>query len=286
MRLPKLLLQRKADSNKGNYGHVFVLAGSLGMTGAACLCAQAAMRSGAGLVTLGIPESLNSIVASKLNEVMTLPLWETDRGSLDLKAFEDIRKFSEKIDVLAIGPGLSVNKSTQALIRKICTTINKPIVLDADGINAFDGFVPLLKKVSKKGPCVLTPHPGELSRLFKLSVAQIQKEREKIAKNFSDSYNMTIVLKGHKTIVASENNLYVNSTGNPGMASGGCGDVLTGIISSFLAQGLGVFEAAKFGVYLHGLAGDFAKKDKTEFGLVASDIIENIPYTFKEFGVK
>lgn len=286
MRLPKQLLKRKPDSHKGDFGHVFILAGSTGMTGAAYLCAQAAIRCGAGLVTLGIPKSLNPIMEVKLTEVMTLPLAEAEEGSLSLKAFSDIRDFSEKADCVAIGPGLSQNKSTQELIRKSASAIKKPIVLDADGINAFEGYTSLLKSICRRGVHIITPHPGEMARLLKISVREAQGDREKIAADFSRRYNLTVVLKGYKTIIASGKSFHVNKTGNPGMASGGCGDVLTGMIASFLAQGMSAYEASKAAVYLHGLAGDLAKKDKTEISLIASDIIDKIPNIFKKLGVK
>ncbi len=268
----KRIFKRRPDSHKGDYGHVFVLAGSAGLTGAAYLTAQAALLSGSGLVTLGIPKSLNPIMARKLTEVMTTPLQETKAQSLGLKAFPEIKIVSDKIDVIAIGPGLSQNKETQALIRKIISTIDKPMVIDADGLNALVGHLNILPTA------ILTPHPGEMARLIGKSVAYVQKNRKTVAKNFAKKYNVTLVLKGHRTIAVNPGNkIYVNKTGNPGMASGGVGDVLTGIIASFLGQGLSAFDAARLGVCVHGLAGDLAAKEKGQLSLTASALLNKLP---------
>jgi NAD(P)H-hydrate epimerase len=273
--------RRKADSNKGDYGHVFVLAGSAGFTGAAALCSQAALVSGSGLVTLGIAKSLNPIMARKLTEVMTRPLPETSGQTLSEKAYPAIMKFSEKADCIALGPGLSRDPSTQRLVRKLITTLKKPVVIDADGINAFEGKAELLKRA--KAPVVITPHPGEMSRLSGLSVKRIAAAKEKVAKEFANKYNVVCVLKGHRTVVARpDGKTYVNPTGNPGMAKGGTGDVLTGIIASFIGQGMRPFDAAMLGVYLHGFAGDLAAKEKGEISMLASDLLNKIPAAIKK----
>jgi hydroxyethylthiazole kinase-like uncharacterized protein yjeF len=278
MRLPTRLSRRKADSHKGDFGHIFILAGSAGFSGAAVLCAEAALRSGAGLVTLGIPASLNNpIIKVKPAEVMTLPLPETKEGSLSASAYRKIKEFSRKADIIAIGPGLSQNKATQALILRVISGIDKPMVIDADGLNALAKRLKCLKENA-----VLTPHPGEMSRLTGLTVAEIQKNRKKVAKDFANEYNVEIVLKGKNTVVAdNKNNFYVNKTGNPGMAKGGSGDVLTGIIAAFLGQKMNRFQAAKYAVYLHGLAGDLAAKRKTQISMTASDIIDMLPEAIK-----
>lgn len=274
--------RRKPDTHKGDYGHIFVLAGSLGFSGAAVLCANSAMRCGAGLVTLGVPEGLYSIIAKKAYpEVMVRPLAETKDRTLSLKAYPAIMSLIEKADVLAIGPGLSRNPQTQKLIRRIISNIHKPIVIDADALNAIAGHLGLLQLNSNFK--ILTPHPGEFSRLIGESTAYIQKNRETLAKKFAYDYNIVLVLKGHNTVVASPNKLYVNKTGNPGMATAGSGDVLTGIISALLGQGLNGWTAAKTGVYLHGLAGDLAAKEKTQAALIASDIINHIPAAIKKY---
>jgi len=284
MRLPLRLLQRKPDSQKGDFGHIFILAGSAQFSGAAVLCAAAAMRSGAGLVTLGIPKSINSaVIKIKLLEIMTLPLSQTRQATLGLAAFKDVGNFAKKADILVVGPGLSQNKNTQSLIRKIITRINKPAVIDADGINALAGHLNILKKAGKQEPkIILTPHPGEMSRLLGTSIREVQGNRKKVAQKLACDYNITVVLKGYRTIVVDgQGNCFENKTGNSGMSSAGTGDVLAGIIASFLGQGLNAFEAAKFAVYLHGLSGDLAAKEKTKLGLIASDIIENIPRAIK-----
>ncbi len=280
MRLPARLLHRSPDANKKDFGHVFILAGSVSYTGAACLCAQAAMRAGAGLVTLGVPESLYEVVVARVLEVMVVPLPQTNQRSLSEKAFKNIKKFLEKADTVLLGPGLSRHTQTQRLIRSVITCASSPMLLDADGLNALEGRVDLLRHV--KNPIVLTPHPKEMSRLTGFSVKQIQENRKEVAKNFALRYNITLVLKGHRTVVADkEGKVYINETGNPGMATAGTGDVLCGIIAAFLAQGLSSYEAAKFGVYIHGLAADYAAKDKTQISLIASDIIDYLPIAFK-----
>ncbi|MDD5545618.1 MAG: NAD(P)H-hydrate dehydratase [Candidatus Omnitrophica bacterium] len=277
MKIPK----RKADSNKGDYGHVFVLAGSPGFTGAAALCSRAALLSGSGLVTLGIAKSLNPIMARKLTEVMTKPLPETRGGTLSEKAYAGIMKFADKADCLAIGPGLSRNPGAQRLVRKVIIALKGPVVLDADGLNALEGRVELLKRA--KAPVVVTPHPGEMSRLAGLTVKTVSAAKEKVAKEFANKYNVVCVLKGHRTVVAAPGGRrYVNFTGNPGMAKGGTGDVLTGMIASFIGQGIRPFDAAKLGVYLHGLAGDLAAKDKGEVSMLASDLLNKIPEAVKK----
>jgi len=280
MRLPTRLLPRKTDSHKGDFGHVLILAGSARFSGAAVLCAQACLRAGAGLVTLGIPQSLNNVfIKIKPTEAMTLPLPETEEITLSSKAFGKVREFAKKIDVLVIGPGLSQNKSTQSLIRKLVSCADKPLVIDADGLNALAGYLSVLPN---KVPVILTPHPGEMARLLDVRISQVQKDRKKVAKDFVNRYNIILVLKGHQTLVVEKNReLFINKTGNPGMAKAGSGDVLTGIIAAFLAQGLNGFDAAKYAVYLHGLAGDLAAKEKSQLAMIASDIIDKIPKAIK-----
>jgi len=243
------------------------------------------MRSGSGLVTLGIPQGLNNaVIKIKPREVMTLPLPATKEGSLSLSAYRKIKDFIKDIDVLLIGPGLSTNKSTKSLVRKIIFSFDKPLVIDADGLNALAGKPDKLKLFSGKvKDVVLTPHPGEMSRLLGISVKKVQERREELAKEFARDNNVTLILKGFRTVVVDpRGGLYINSTGNPGMSTAGSGDVLSGIVASFLGQGLTGFSAAKYAVYLHGLAGDLAAKKKTQLGMIASDIIEKIPEAIKK----
>lgn len=281
MRLPARLLQRKAKTHKGDYGHILILAGSARFSGAALLCAQAALRSGAGLVTLGIPKSINlALIKVKPREVMTLALAETKDGTLSRLAFTKISLMLKQIDVLIIGPGLGNSKSTYALIRKVINKCDHPMVIDADALNALSKNLKVLR--NHKSEIVLTPHEKEFSRLFGLNISKVRKNRKLIAQNYAKYYNTVIILKGHNSVVAGgRGKLYINKTGNPGMATAGSGDVLSGIVGAFLAQGLDAFSAAKYAAYIHGLAGDIAAKDKTQMGLIASDIINRIPDALK-----
>ncbi|MFH2071080.1 MAG: NAD(P)H-hydrate dehydratase [Elusimicrobiota bacterium] len=287
LNLYKFLLKRKRNSDKRDYGHVLVLAGSRGMSGASILCANACVRSGAGLVTLAVPQGLQKIVARNLYpEIMTLPLPETHNGSPHIRAFDTIKNFADKrkITAMAIGPGISTHPSTKTLVLKIIKNISLPGVLDADGLNAISGGGDTLKK--SKMHIIVTPHAGELSRLTGTPVAEIQKNRhsvKKAAMSFARKNKIVCVLKGHRTVVSDGKNIHTNTTGNPGMATGGSGDVLTGIISAFISQARGktskekLFNAAVAGVFVHGLAGDMAAKEKTQIGMTPSDIIEKIP---------
>ncbi len=281
MRLPARLFNRKADSHKGDFGHVFILAGSERFVGAACLCAQSAMRAGAGLVTLGIPRSLHPIAASKLTEAMTLALPETKNKSLSKGALREIKDFSKKAGCLLMGPGLSDDPETQQLIRDLIVEIDLPLVLDADALGALSGHLAILKSLKNKA--VLTPHPGEMARLCGLCVDEVQASRNKVANDFAFRYNNTLILKGHRTVVASPHKkCYTNTSGNPGMATAGSGDCLAGILAAFLAQGLEAYAASCAAVYIHGLAGDLAAREKTQISLIASDIIEYLPKAFKK----
>jgi len=268
--------RRKQDTHKGNFGHVFIIGGSQGMTGAAYLASQAALLSGSGLVTCGIPKSLNAIMEVKLTEAMTLPLAETKEASFSQSAEKDILDFAQKIDVIALGPGISREKDTQELVRKLLVKINKPVVLDADGIIALVNNTDILKK--RTAPTILTPHPGEMARLLKKDVSAIQQARVKTASSFAKAHNVTLVLKGYRTVVAnSKGSTYLNKTGNSGMSTAGVGDVLTGMIASFIGQGIDPHSAAVIGAYLHGLAGDLAAKEKGQFSMIASDLLNKLP---------
>ena len=288
-KLPKLN-PRKRNSHKGSYGRVLVLAGSPGLTGAAYLCSKAALRSGSGIVTLGVPESLNPIMEAKLTCVMTHPLPETKASTLSNKGKKKIMKLCESHDVVALGPGLSQQPETRELILWLIQNIDRSMVIDADGLNALSENVNVLQKIKRHA--VLTPHPGEMSRLASLGLAKdVQKDRLNTASQFIQSIQkksnnegkLTLVLKGDKTIVADSIKVYVNRTGNPGMATAGTGDVLTGIIASLIGQGYDVFDASQLGVYIHGLAGDIAAKKKGEHSMIASDIIEYLPDAFIKY---
>lgn len=284
MRRSFTIKKRARNTHKGDYGHLLVLSGSLGMTGAAYLCCEGAVLSGTGLVTLGIPKSLNPIMERKLTEEMTLPLPETTQGTLSKRAYKKIAGFARKCDCVAIGPGLSQNSQTQGLVRSLIRDLDMSMVIDADGLNALAGHLKILRAMSnERRATIVTPHPGEMSRLINKKISLIKKNRKTVAEKFTDEYNVTTVLKGYKTVVASPGaRVYINNTGNPGMASGGCGDVLVGIIAAFLAQGMNGFKAARLGVYLHGLAGDIAAKQKGEISLRATDLLKFLPDAFKK----
>ena len=288
-KLPELNA-RKSNTHKGSYGRVLVLAGSPGLTGAAYLCSKAALRSGSGIVTLGVPESLNPVMEAKLTCVMTRPLPETKESTLSNKGKKEIMKLCESHDVVALGPGLSQQPETRELILWLIQNIYRNMVIDADGLNALSDKVNVLHKIKRHA--VLTPHPGEMSRLAGLGSAKnVQKDRlntasqfvQSIQKKLNNERRLILVLKGDKTIVADSDKVYVNRTGNPGMATAGTGDVLTGIIASLIGQGYDVFDASQLGVYIHGLAGDIAANKKGEPSMIASDIIEYLPDAFIKY---
>lgn len=275
--------KRQPSANKKDFGHVLVIAGSSGYTGAAYLSSQAVLLSGSGLVTLAVGKSIYSIMAVKLTEVMVRPFFETKDLSLSLLAEKDILNFSQNCDCVAMGPGISQNRETQGLVRSLIGKVEKPVVLDADGLNAIAGHLEILKKTQK--PLVLTPHPGEMARLTGKDVPEIQNNRKDIALSFARQYNIVLVLKGHETIIAAPNgDYYINETGNPGMATGGTGDVLTGMIASFVGQGMEPYDAAIAGVYFHGLAGDLAVKEKGVLSLIATDLLNKLPEVLKKLG--
>lgn len=268
--------KRSADAHKGDCGHVLVIAGSSGYTGAAYFASQAAALSGSGLVTLAVGKSIYPILAAKLTEVMVRPVIETKDASPSLMAEKEIVGLAEKCDCLAMGPGISRNKETQTLTRNLVAKVERQIVLDADGIHAFAGYVDALKKA--KAPVILTPHPGEFGALIGKDVSEVQGSRKELALAFVNQYNTILVLKGHETIVAHpDGRYYINQTGNPGMATGGTGDIVTGMIASFAGQGVEGFNAAVLGVYFHGLAGDMAAKEKGMLSLLASDLLWKLP---------
>lgn len=252
------------------------------MLGAAALTSLACIRSGAGLVTLGIPKSLNTSVHKKIsNVIMTMPLNESREQTLSITALRQIQKSFTDFNAVAIGPGLSRNPSTQKLILRIIETCPLPLIIDADALNALQGRLHILAKM--KTTKILTPHVGEMSRLIKQKKENIEKNRRAAVETFAQKYKCILLLKGSKTVIASPGkSIYTNSrTGNPGMATAGSGDVLTGMIAAFSAQGLSGFEAAKYGAYLHGKAGDLAAKAKTKLSMIASDIIDYIPKAVK-----
>ncbi|NMB46976.1 MAG: NAD(P)H-hydrate dehydratase [Firmicutes bacterium] len=273
-----LLPPRPHDGHKGTFGHVLILAGSVGMTGAASLAARAALRSGAGLVSLGVPASLNDILEVKLTEAMTIPLPETTDRSLSIEALPAIRRQLPRMDALVLGPGLSQHSSTGDLVEALLQEVACPVILDADGLNLAAGRHSLLARTRTSCPLVITPHPGEMARLLGCSIEQVQADRLAVAQEVAQRFHCTAVLKGAGTIVAApEGGFWVNTTGNIGMATGGTGDVLSGVIGALLAAGVSAASAAGMGVYVHGLAGDLASKRRGEISLVAGDLVDTMP---------
>jgi NAD(P)H-hydrate epimerase len=275
-----LSIPRNPDTHKGDYGHLLVIAGSVGKTGAAAMACQAALRMGAGLVTLAIPKSLNSIMEMKLTEVMTEPLPETPKQTLSLRAFSAIVRLCENKSAVIIGPGLGTFKETQSLILKLIKALDLPIILDADGLTALATQPKFLPTTNRS--LILTPHPGEMARLIRSQVREVLEDRIGLCRKFSQSQHVHLVLKGHPTLISAPNGeVFINPTGNPGMASGGTGDVLTGMIGGLVCQGFDILPSVQIAVYLHGMAGDEGTQEKGEKSLIATDIIEKIPTLLK-----
>lgn len=271
---------RKANSNKGDYGKVLMVTGSTGMTGSGCLASMAALRTGAGLVYTGVPQSLSGIYGAMMKEPIILPLKEDVGGCLAAESAEEILAHMKKMDVTAIGPGLTSADSIRKLVENVVLNSKIPLVLDADALNSISGNTLILKKLGTD--TVVTPHPGEMARLTGLSISDIQKDRIGTAVKFASEYGVTTVLKGSRTIVAQPGGqVYINTTGNAGMASAGMGDVLTGIIAALMAQGSSAGEAAISGVFLHGLAGDTAAEKLGMQGMLAGDVVEQLPCVMK-----
>jgi hydroxyethylthiazole kinase-like uncharacterized protein yjeF len=287
-----LIPERQSYSHKGDYGHVLIVAGSKGKTGAAFMAARACLRTGAGIVTIGIPESLAETFQSRVTEEMTLILPDTGNGTLSGKASKNILAFlNGKADLLAIGPGIGVSIETEKLMKILVKNSPKPIVIDADGINSLKGEKEIFSRA--KAPIILTPHPGEMARLLQQSavssqqsvshllIKDVEKDRINIAISFAKETGTYLVLKGIPTIIATpDGKAFVNSTGNPGMATAGAGDVLTGMISGFLGQGIAPIHASILGVFMHGVAGDIAASEKGQYPMITGDIIDKIPDAF------
>ena len=275
-----LLPERPPDGHKGTFGHLYAIAGSRGFTGAAKLVAEAACRSGAGLVTLGIPEPLGDAVASELLETMTMLLPATPNKSIAASAVGSALAFAENKEAVALGPGLSQHPETRQFVVEFVQQCKAPLVVDADGLNALSENIGVLSAASADR--VLTPHPGEMARLCGMTSAEVQQDRENSAREFAEHHGCTVVLKGHRTVVAgADGRVFVNTNGNSGMATGGTGDVLTGLLGGLMAQGMAGMDAALLAVYVHGLAGDLAAEAWTERGMVASDLIGEIPEAWR-----
>lgn len=274
--MDKITAPRRPNTHKGDYGHLLVLAGSPGKTGAAAMACEAALRIGAGLVTLGIPKSLNPIMEVKLTEVMTEPLPETKKQTLGLRALDPILRLCENKKALVLGPGIGTVKETQTLILKLIKKIDLPVIIDADGLTALSTDLKSLPPHNRS--VVLTPHPGEMARMLQSTSKVVQEDRIGTSRSFSTTHRVFVVLKGHRTVIATpQGEVYINPTGNPGMASGGTGDVLTGMIGGLICQGNDILSSLKMAVFLHGLVGDRVAREKGEKSLVATDLIAHLP---------
>lgn len=272
---------RAADSHKGDYGRVLVLGGSRGMSGAPALAGMAALRSGAGLVTLAVPAHIQSTVASFEPAYMTLSCGSEESASIPSGERERLLRVAGNMSAVALGPGMGTDPSTVTLVHRLFQELTVPTIVDADGLNALSKDITLLS--NSPAPRILTPHPGEFARLAGTQCSNDEEERITQAAELccrDESGNTIVVLKGHRTIVTDGNQYSLNTTGNPGMATGGTGDCLTGIIVALSGQGLDPFEAARFGAHVHGLAGDLAAAQMGQISMTARDLIEFLPQAF------
>jgi ADP-dependent NAD(P)H-hydrate dehydratase / NAD(P)H-hydrate epimerase len=276
-----LVEPRPAESNKGNYGHALVVGGSLGKAGAAAMAGMAVLRAGAGLSTVATPKSVLGTVSGFHPELMTEPLPETDSGTISTSARDRIEELAKGKTVLAIGPGVSRDSQTAEMVRGLVARLRLPMVVDADGLNAFEGRTGELN--GKGRTLVITPHPGEMARLAGCSIADVQKDRLGTARKFAREHELIVVLKGHRTLVVQpDGEAWVNTTGNPGMATGGTGDILTGMVAGMIAQhSTEAFMAVLAAVHLHGLAGDLMRERVGEHSLVATDLLKGLPEAFR-----
>lgn len=279
------LRPREADSHKGDFGHVLVIAGSAGKSGAAAMAGVAALRAGAGLVTVAAPKSVQPLVAGYAPELMTEGLEEAEEGTISRRALGRVNELLKGKAVVALGPGLTTNGETVEFVRQFVQQCSLPLVLDADGLNVFAGSP---DKLSSNKSLVLTPHPGEMARLLGCSTADVQKDRVGIARRFAKEHGVVLVLKGFATLVAlPDGAVWVNPTGNPAMAKGGMGDVLTGMIAGMIAQGKKendydpIPDQVKAAVYLHGLAGDLSRQEADEHTILATDLLKTLPQAFR-----
>lgn len=264
------LPERPAGAHKGTFGSVLVIAGSRGMSGAACLAGLGALRGGAGLVFLSVPVGISSIVAAVEPSYLTVALPEDAQGRIDAGARKLLGEQVPRHDAIALGPGIGHSDQVRQLVAWLYSTVERPLIVDADGLNALADIPAALK--SPGGPRILTPHPGEFARLSGHTIGTIEKDREKLAADFARHHGLVLLLKGQGTIITDGKRMAVNTTGNSGMATGGAGDVLTGLITALAAQGMPAFEAAQLGAHIHGLAGDLAAEQLSQPGMIASDL--------------
>lgn len=276
-----LFPKRPADGNKGTFGRAMLICGSYRMPGAACMSTMAAVRSGAGLVELAFPQSAYAAITPKLNEPVLCPVPDRD-GQFSNSSEAHILQSAARADAVLIGCGIGRGAETDRAVLSWITAIDKPMVIDADGINILAGHIDLLKR--RTAPTILTPHPGEMGRLMGVTAQQVQADRERAAGFFDGYPNVTLVLKGAGTIIAAPGGVrYLNPTGNCGMAKGGSGDVLAGMVVSFLAQGMAPAHAAAAAVYVHGLCGDRCAQTRSVRGMTPGDMVAELPYALKDF---
>jgi NAD(P)H-hydrate epimerase len=279
-KIPRLK-PRAADTHKGDFGKVCVIAGSIGMSGAAALAGRAALRAGAGLVRVATPKSVLPIVASIESSFTTIPLPEDNAGRIAANAVNIILNLIPDNDCIAFGPGLGITQGVSSVLERLLEQKGLRLIIDADGLNNLSKINDWPRK--NKADIILTPHPGEMKRLWTgLFRTTLPSDRQSQAAQLANKTGTTVVLKGKGTIVTDGEKLYVNKTGNPGMATGGTGDVLTGVITALVGQGLSNFDAAVLGVYVHGLAGDIAAKKFGQISLIATDVIESLGEAFKK----
>jgi len=270
----KLLPDRNPYAHKGDFGRILLLCGSRGYTGAAALAAMGALRCGAGLVYLGVPESIYEIEAVKLTEAIVFPLPEAD-GKLSATAADEIRKLLPKMDAVLLGPGLGQSEGVFSVVREVLRVFSGPVVLDADGINVLSGHIDILR--GRTNPTILTPHEGEFQRIS----GQVCDDRIATAVSFAENTGCILLLKGHQTVITDGSKCYLNTTGNPGMAVGGSGDVLAGMITSLLGQGIAPLQAAACSAWLHGAAGDICATEIGQYGMLPTDMLQVLPRLLK-----
>lgn len=280
-----IIKERPADTHKGSYGHTLIIAGSSGKTGAAALCAHASVRSGSGLVTVGVPGSISGSVDEKLTEAMSLSFQDEGRGFFSESSLKQAASALSLKTSLAVGPGMSVNQDTEKFLLKILKKSHVPVVADADALNIIAENRGLLKKL--KVPVILTPHPGEMARLVGTTTREIQLSRAEHAEKFAVSHKCHVVLKGARSVIAApDGRVFINPTGNPAMSSGGMGDVLTGVISGLISQNYSPLEACVLGTFVHGLSGDIVSREKGPSGMTATDVADLVPRALKQVRIQ